>query len=84
MKAKHMFRPITKEAAREHIYGINPKCPKGQKYKENRCAAEIYDTISINDVICFQYTKQCNFKNGYGSNELYCEKHGGHHPYLFL
>ena len=63
-----IYHPKTLEEAMKYRYGEWAGNPEGRKYKAGYCAYEIW---SLGGWVPFQ----CNRKNGYGSDNLYCKQH---------
>ena len=58
--------PKTLEEAIQYRYGTWAGNPQGHPYKENRCAYEVWSQWVAH---------QCQRKNGYGPEGLYCKQH---------
>jgi hypothetical protein len=63
-----LYKPKTLEEARKTKYAEWAGNPGGYKYREGRCAYEVYPR---NGWIPYQ----CSFRNGHGPDGLYCKIH---------
>jgi len=56
----------TLKEAKKYRYSRWAGNPNGYKYEEGYCVYEVFDNWLF---------RQCNRKNGYGINGLYCKQH---------
>jgi hypothetical protein len=60
--------PKTLEEAQAYVYGKWAANPWGRNYKEGYCAYVVHPTHEYSN-------RQCQRKNGHGSDDLYCKQH---------
>lgn len=61
--------PTTLEESKKYRYGQWAGYPQGNKYREGDCAYEVWSGGRG------MTASQCQHKNGYGTNGLYCKIH---------
>lgn len=63
-----MMQPKTSKEARSFRYGTWSGRPKGNPYREGKCAYQIYPPPGF--IAC-----QCSRKNGHGNEKMFCKQH---------